>query len=165
VCCLCRTWLSAEQSTAFVNILLEDKQQKDEEIGMITSDDWFFIEDSITVIIDRHWDWWERKLELWKRITHTKSVVGNPEWKSQRGISRIGWRTKERQYEYLDLRVTNLIVLRQKIAWFCSVTSSPTAQSNKFFSSVICKICLIYMNSLRYHFCHVARCCFYTWLM
>jgi hypothetical protein len=70
---------------------------------------------------------------LEKLIIHTKFVVGNPKWKIQLGRFKRGWSVKEGQYENLELRVTNFIVLSQKIERFCSVNSSPTAQSNKLF--------------------------------
>jgi len=42
------------------------KEQKDEEICVMASDDWCCIADSTTAITDRHWDWWERKTALEK---------------------------------------------------------------------------------------------------
>jgi len=68
-----------------------------------------------------------------KSITHTKFVVENPEWKSQSGRSRRGWRAKEGQYEDLDLRITNFCCVKSEICVFPFVTSSPTAQSSKLF--------------------------------
>jgi len=87
---VCHTWLSAEKSPTGAVYCRRKKQLEDEEICVMASDDWSCTADSTTAITDRYWDWWERKLALEKWITHTKFVVGNPEWKIQRRRYRRG---------------------------------------------------------------------------
>jgi len=150
VCCVVCVAHDYRQNTALLGSVYRrrSKQQKDEEICVMANDDFCCIADSITAITDRYRDWWEWELVSEKSITHTKFVAENPEWKSQSGRSRRGWRATEGQYEDLDLRVTNFIVLSQKFACFSSSLPVRLHRAANYFSLIICKISFICMKSV-----------------